>query len=761
MKLDIPYLIANLTIEEKAGLCSGADFWHTKAVERLGLPAIMVSDGPHGLRKQNDQGDHVGINDSIKSVCFPAGSAMASSFDRDLISNVGTLLAEEARAEKVHTLLGPAINIKRSPLCGRNFEYLSEDPYLAGELSASYVAAVQASNVGVSVKHYAANNQEHRRMSVDTLVDERTLREIYLKAFETTVRKSKPWTIMCAYNKINGTYCCENKWLLTDVLRDEWGFDGIVMTDWGAMNERVDALIAGLDLEMPSSNGLNDKKIVAAIEAGELPLEILDRAVEDLLVWIERGLADEPAISSYDKEAHHEASRKTAAQCAVLLKNDGDILPLNKNSKIAFVGPFAKMPRFQGGGSSHINTFKVTSALEACASAGINVSYAAGLADDGITADNELLKAAVEQARAAEVAVIFAGLPDSFESEGYDRSHMDMPQAQNELISAIAAVQPKTVVVLHKGSPITMPWINETAAVLDMYLGGQAVGAATADILFGDANPSGKLAETFPLRLEDTPCYLQFPGDGKSVTYGEGVYVGYRWYDSKKMDVLFPFGYGLSYTNFSISDLKLSSEDLADGDTLEVSVKVTNTGKRPGSEVVQVYISPPAKLARIRPVHELKGFEKVHLDTGETKTITIKLDVNSFTYWSTEQGKWFAAPGIYEIQVGNSSRNLVCTASLELKTSPAPFIYSASTTIGDLIDAGMADILDQMKQGMAATFGGGDESAGNDASEGVINSQMMEEMMAGMPIHALVSFTAMPDGALEGLINLLKQRSTE
>lgn len=761
MKLDIPYLIANLSIEEKAGLCSGADFWHTKAVERLGLPAIMVSDGPHGLRKQNDQGDHVGINDSIKSVCFPAGSAMASSFDRDLISNVGTLLAEEARAEKVHTLLGPAINIKRSPLCGRNFEYLSEDPYLAGELSASYVAAVQASNVGVSVKHYAANNQEHRRMSVDSLVDERTLREIYLKAFETTVRKSKPWTIMCAYNKINGTYCCENKWLLTDVLRDEWGFDGIVMTDWGAMNERVDALIAGLDLEMPSSNGLNDKKIVAAIEAGELPLEILDRAVEDLLVWIERGLADEPAISSYDKEAHHEASRKTAAQCAVLLKNDGDILPLNKNSKIAFIGPFASAPRFQGGGSSHINTFKVTSALEACASAGINVSYAAGIAEDGITADNELLKAAVEQAGSAEVAVIFAGLPDSFESEGYDRSHMDMPQAQNELISAIAAVQPNTVVVLHKGSPITMPWINEAAAVLDMYLGGQAVGAATADLLFGDANPSGKLAETFPLRLEDTPCYLQFPGDGKSVTYGEGVYVGYRWYDSKKMDVLFPFGYGLSYTNFSISDLMLSSEDLADGDKLEVSVKVTNTGKRPGSEVVQVYIAPPAKLTRIRPVHELKGFEKVYLEAGETKTITIKLDVNSFAYWSTEQGKWFAAPGIYEIQVGNSSRNMVCKASIELKTAPAPFKYSASTTFGDLIEAGMTDILEQLKQGMTATFGGSDETPGSGASDGVINSQMMEEMMAGMPIHALVSFTAMPDGALEGLINLLKQRSAE
>ncbi len=495
-------------------------------------------------------------------------------------------------------MLGPAINIKRSPLCGRNFEYLSEDPYLAGELSASYVAAVQAANVGVSVKHYAANNQEFRRMSVDTLVDERTLREIYLKAFETTVRKSKPWTIMCAYNKINGTYCCENKWLLTDTLRDEWGFDGIVMTDWGAMNERVDALKAGLDLEMPSSNGLNDKKIVAAVEAGELPLEVLDRAVQDLLVWFERGLADEPAIASFDKEAHHEASRQAAAQCAVLLKNEGDLLPLDKNSKIAFIGPFAGAPRFQGGGSSHINCFKITSALDACSQENIEATYSAGISDDGITADDELLKVAIEQAKSAEVAVVFAGLPDSFESEGYDRSHMDMPQAQNQLISAIAAVQPNIVVVLHKGSPVAMPWLNEVSAVLDMYLGGQAVGAATVDILFGEANPSGKLAETYPLRLEDTPCYLQFPGDGKSVTYGEGVFVGYRWYDSRKMEVLYPFGHGLSYTSFSISDLKLSTDTLEEGGSVEVSVNVTNTGKdqaRGGS----VYIAPPAKLTKI------------------------------------------------------------------------------------------------------------------------------------------------------------------
>lgn len=760
MKLDIPYLIANLTLEEKAGLCSGADFWHTKAVERLGLPAIMVSDGPHGLRKQDDQGDHVGINDSIKAVCFPAGSAMASSYDRDLISRVGSLLGEEARAEGVHTLLGPAINIKRSPLCGRNFEYLSEDPYLAGELSASYVAAVQAANVGVSVKHYAANNQEFRRMSVDTLVDERTLREIYLKAFETTVRKSKPWTIMCAYNKINGTYCCENKWLLTDTLRDEWGFDGIVMTDWGAMNERVDALKAGLDLEMPSSNGLNDKKIVAAVEAGELPLEVLDRAVQDLLVWFERGLAEEPAIASFDKEAHHEASRKAAAQCAVLLKNEGDLLPLDKNSKIAFIGPFAGAPRFQGGGSSHINCFKITSALDACSQENIEVTYSAGISDDGITADDELLKAAIEQAKSAEVAVVFAGLPDSFESEGYDRSHMDMPQAQNQLISAIAAVQPNIVVVLHKGSPVAMTWLNEVSAVLDMYLGGQAVGAATVDILFGEANPSGKLAETYPLRLEDTPCYLQFPGDGKSVTYGEGVFVGYRWYDSRKMEVLYPFGYGLSYTSFSISELKLTTDTLEEGGSVEVSVNVTNTGKRPGAEVVQLYIAPPAKLTKIRPVHELKGFEKVYLEVGETKSVKINLDVDSFSYWSSEQGKWFAAPGVYTIEVGNSSRDITCSTTIELKTPAALFKYSASTTIGDLMDAGMNDIMDQMKQGMASSLGGG-ENPSDGGSEGVINSQMMQEMMAGMPIHALASFSAMPEGALDGLIEMLKQRSAE
>lgn len=744
MKLDIPYLIENMTLEEKAGLCSGQDFWWTKSVERLGLPAVMVSDGPHGLRKQAQESDHLGLNESVKAVCFPTGSAMASSFDRDLIGRLGEHLGEAARAEKLHTVLGPAINIKRSPLCGRNFEYLSEDPYLAGEMSASYVNAVQSLNVGVSVKHYAANNQEYHRMSVDTIVSERALREIYLAAFEKTVKQAKPWTLMCAYNRLNGEYCCENEWLLNQVLHKDWGFDGIVMTDWGAMNDRVKALKSGLNLEMPSSYGYNDRKLVQAVENGILPMEILDKSVEDLLRWIGKGLAEEPAVQSYDKEAHHTFARKAAAECAVLLKNENDLLPLAKADEVVFIGSFAANPRFQGGGSSHINSFRVSNAVDAAKGAG-NVQYTPGWMEDGETRDADLLDAAVTAAKKAKTAVIFAGLPDSYESEGYDRTHLDIPACQNELIEAVCAVQPHTVVVLHTGSPIVMPWLDKAAAVLNMCLGGQAVGETAVDLLFGDAAPAGRLAETFPCRLEDTPCYLNFPGNDKKVVYAEDVYVGYRWYDSRRMPVLFPFGYGLSYTQFSLRNLSLASRQYNGTGTLEATVEVTNTGKRNGKHVVQLYIAPPENAKQPRPVHELKGFEKVELAPGETQTVQFALDARSFAYYEERIGDWHIESGEYTLQVGGSSRDLPLTATVAVKGKPLPFVWEDATTIGDLMEADKQDALQQVMEKLSAAFGSGEDTDG----EGVISDDMRNAMMEGMPLHSLASFSELPYDFLE------------
>ncbi len=755
MKLDIDYLIENLTVEEKAGLCSGADFWHTKAIERLGIPTIMVSDGPHGLRKQIDSEFHPNLHRSIKAVCFPAGSALSCSFDRSLIQEVGEYLGEEARAENIHTLLGPAINIKRSPLCGRNFEYMSEDPYLAGELSASYVNGVQSKNVGVSVKHYAANSQEYKRMSVDSIVDERTLREIYLKAFEITIKKSKPWTLMCAYNKINGTYCSENKKLLTDIPRGEWGYEGIIMTDWGAMNDRVEALKAGLELEMPSSSGYNDNRIVEAVKNGELDIEILNKTVRNLLEWIELGLNEQPEIKSYDKEQHDSFSRKVAGECGVLLKNNNDILPLKMNGEIVFIGPFAKNPRYQGGGSSHVDSFKVTSAIEAAKDmsaadkkdANLSITHKPGIEDDGITRNEALLKDAVEAAKAGDVAVLFVGLPDSFESESYDRDHMDMPDCQNELIEAVAGVQPNTVVVLHKGSPVTMPWKDKVAAILDMYLGGQAVGGATVDIIFGDVNPSGKLSETSPYRLEDTPCYLNYPGDGKKAYYSEGVYVGYRYYDSRKMEVLYPFGHGLSYTKFNIGDAKVSNQVFDGKGSIHVSVKVKNIGIIAGAEVVQLYISPFNDLLKIRPEKELKGFEKVYLMAGEEREVHFKLDYNSFAYYNVDINDWYVEPGEYKILVGNSSRNICCEASVVLNTENPPFVYSETTTIKEVFDYGKGHVLAPLiKKYREQNFG--------DTS---LDEEIIKEAMRELCVHNVVSFIKISNKEFDEIIENLKK----
>lgn len=756
--LDVKKLVNELTLEEKASLCSGADFWHTEAIDRLNIPAAMVSDGPHGIRKQENLADHMGVAESIKAIGFPTASAMACSFDRDLLHKVGDALGEECVAEDLAVLLGPGINMKRSPICGRNFEYYSEDPVVAGELGAAFVNGVQEHGVGTSLKHFAANNQEWRRMSISAEIDERTLREIYLAAFETVVKKAQPWTIMCSYNRINGVYSCENDWLLNKVLRDEWGFEGLVMTDWGAMDERVPSLKAGLDLEMPDCHGETDKLIVKAVQSGELEESVLDTAVERILTMVDKYLTARKDIDpasmvhplpssverGYDVAAHHALARTTAEQSAVLLKNE-DILPLQKDKKIAFIGEFAKVPRIQGGGSSHINNTSVESALDA---AGDSVSYAQGFHIDEETTDETLLQEAITLAKGSDVAVIFAGLPDSFESEGFDRTHLNMPANQNELIARISEVQPNVVVVLHSGSPIAMPWLDKVAGVLQMYLAGQASGGAAVNLLFGDATPCGKLAETFPLHLEDNPSYLNFPGNREKVCYQEGVFIGYRYYDKKKMDVLFPFGYGLSYTDFTYSNMKVTvnGKNAADVDVIKetdeiiVSADITNTGNCDGAEIVQLYIKNPV-VYEIRPEKELRDFAKVFLKAGETKTVTFTLNARAFSYYETRIHDWYAESGDYEILLASSSRDIRLQDTVSITGSKKiPFVADYVTTCEDVeLFAKDGSALDEMLRGSGfaeATDHDGDDSMGSGTAD------MMKAMFTGTPLHSILSFSS-------------------
>ena len=665
---EIRGLIRRMTLEEKAGLLSGADFWHTKAVERLGVPASMVSDGPHGLRKQDENPDHLGENDSIKAVCFPTACATAASFDTDLVEKMGAALGESCQHERLSVLLGPAVNIKRSPLCGRNFEYFSEDPLLAGKMATALIKGVQSKNVGTSIKHFALNNQEHRRLSSSSDCDERTMREIYFPAFEMAVKEAQPWTVMCSYNRINGVFASENSWLLTDVLRGEWGFEGYVMSDWGAVSDRVAGVAAGLDLEMPASNGVNDRKIVEAVRAGKLDEKAVDLCCERILNIVYRSVENARPETPWDKEAQHRMAADTAAECMVLLKNEGGILPLDREDGIAFIGEFAEKPRFQGGGSSHINCFRITGALEAARNRGLKVTYCPGYSAAKDEAAEAQIAEAAEAARRAKVAVVFAGLPDSYESEGFDRKHMRMPEGQNRLIEAVAAANPNTVVVLHNGSPVEMPWIGRVKAVLESYLGGQAVGEAQVRVLFGDVNPSGHLPETFPLKLEDNPSYLFYGGDARGTEYREGIFVGYRYYDKKKAEVLFPFGHGLSYTTFEFSGLKLSAESVRDTDGLTVTATVKNTGSRAGKAVAQLYVGAVDSDV-VRPVRELKAFSKVALAPGESKEVSFTLDKRAFAYWKQEIHDWYAESGEYTIEVGDSSASLPLKASVRLEST--------------------------------------------------------------------------------------------
>ena len=733
-------LIAQMTLEEKAGLLSGEDFWHTKGVERLGVPRSMVSDGPHGLRKQDEQADHLGINDSIKAVCFPAASATAASFDPDMIEKMGEALGDACQHEKLSVLLGPAVNIKRSPLCGRNFEYFSEDPYLTGVMATALIKGIQSKNVGTSIKHFALNNQEHRRMSSSSECDERTIREIYFPAFEMAVKEAQPWTVMCSYNRINGTFASEHPWLLTDVLRKEWGFEGYVMSDWGAVSDRVAGVAAGLDLEMPASGGINDRKVVEAVKAGKLDEKLVDLCCERILNIIFRYVENAKPETPWDKEAQHLQAAEVAADCMVLLKNEGGILPLNKEDDIAFIGEFAEKPRFQGGGSSHINCFKTTGAVEAAK--GLKVTYARGYDVAADDAPADMIAEAVAAAKKAKVAVVFAGLPDAYESEGYDRTHMRMPESQNKLIEAVAEANPNTVVVLHNGSPVEMPWIGKVKGVLEAYLGGQAVGLAEVKVLFGDVNPSGHLPESFPIKLEDNPSYLFYGGEPAGTDYREGIFVGYRYYDKKKMDVLFPFGHGLSYTTFEYSGLKLSADKIKDTDTVTATVTVKNTGTRAGKTVAQVYVGDvEGYVNAIRPVRELKAFKKVELQPGESKEVSFTLCKRAFATWRCEIHDWFVESGEFSIEVGDSSACLPLKATVTVEsTQKLPAHYDMNSIVMDLMkDPKAKEVIMPLVHGAAAIFGDGE--GGSDVANEAVSEEMTMAMLQYMPLRSMLGFS--------------------
>jgi beta-glucosidase len=746
-------LIAQMTLQEKAALCTGATAWTTPPVERLGVPELFVADGPHGVRRVPEAASMA--IEALPATCFPTASATACSWDRALLHQMGQALAAEAIALGVDVLLGPGVNMKRTPTCGRNFEYFSEDPCLAGELAASLIDGIQSRGVGTSLKHYAANNQEEQRMTISAEVDQRTLREIYLPAFEIAVKKAQPWTVMCSYNRINGVYASEHRQLLTDILKDEWGFEGLVVSDWTAVHDRVAALRAGLDLEMPGPRPRRVQAVVDAVQAGELDEASLDEAVRRILRIVFKA-AETPKGGQYDAAAHHALARQIAAESMVLVKNDG-ILPLRDVSHIAVIGRAAQEAHFQGGGSSHITPTQVDVPIEELRklAGGAQISYSEGYpVDDSSRPD--LIAEAVAAAQAADVALLHIALPTYKESEGYDRADLDLSGQQVALIRAVTAAQPRSVVILNNGSAVAMSdWIDGAAAVLEGWMMGQAGGGAVADLLFGVTNPSGKLAETFPLRLADTPAYLNYPGEAGRVRYGEGVFIGYRYYDAREQAVLFPFGHGLSYTTFAYSAPRVSSPTFRDVDGVLVEVDVTNTGAVAGQEVVQVYVHDCAAGVQ-RPPKELKGFAKVALQPGETQTVAIPLDLRAFAFFHPGHGRWIAEEGDFDILVGASSADLRGAVRVTLQSTAAlPSLLETMSTLRQWLDdpagrAVIAPVYQQVKAGMMATFGSS-EDAGAAEDTGAM------EFLQGIPLPDLLEFMgdslpAAPDAIVDGLL---------
>ena len=660
-------LVAQMTVEEQALLLSGDGAWRTHAIPRLGVPSIAVSDGPHGLRKMVG-----GSIEGLPATCFPTAPALAATWDRDLIREVGAALGREAQAADVQIVLGPGINIKRSPLGGRNFEYFSEDPLLAGRLAAAYIEGVQSEGVGTSLKHFAVNSQETFRMSTSSDLDARTLHEIYLPAFEIAVREAQPWTVMSAYNLVNGIHASEHAELLTGILRRAWGFAGFVMSDWGGINDRVAAVAAGNNLEMPGSGAYNRAKIVDAVRAGRLSTEALAQSAAELVSIVLRASAARQPGAGFDPAVHHALARRVGAESIVLLKNEGDVLPLRPGHKIALLGSFARRPRYQGAGSSQVNPIRLTNTFDELAALigpGL-LTYAPGCDEEGETGP-ELLDEARQAAQAADVAVVFAGLPDSYESEGKERASIDLPPGHVALIETAARAAARVVVVLVNGSTVAMPWLASVSGVLEAWLGGQAGGGAIADVLTGKVNPSGRLAETFPARIEDSPSYPDFPSRSGRAAYGEGVYVGYRHYDRRGLEPLFPFGFGLSYTKFAFTGLRCDRVALNpdDGETVTLEATVKNVGGVAGKEVVQLYVHARTP-AHPGPTRQLRAFAKIDLAPGEEKTVSFTLGRRDFAHYDVDRGGWVVAPGLFDAQVGASSRDLPLTATLDVSARP-------------------------------------------------------------------------------------------
>lgn len=647
-------IINEMSIEEKASLCVGEDYWNSKKIERFDIPNIKMSDGPHGLRVQRESVDNLGINESEISICFPALSTIGNSWNKELAYLLGKTLGEEAKEEKVNIVLGPAVNIKRSPLCGRNFEYISEDPFLAGIIGSEYVKGLQSQNVGACVKHFAVNNQEDRRRTINAIIDERTLREIYLKPFEIILKNSNPWAIMSAYNKVNGEYCTENKHLLKEILRKEWNYNGIVISDWGAENDRVKGLKATHELEMPGGRGNGVNEIVEAVKNRKISEDELNKVVDRIIETAKKCKRKNKELKEYNKEKHHNIALKIAEDSIVLLKNKDNILPLKLNKNIAIIGDMAKSPRYQGSGSSTINPYKIENALDTFLENNIKFEYAKGYERIDLKNDKKLLEEAIKIAEKNEIVIVFAGLTENYESEGIDRKNIDIPINQNKLIQEICKVNNNVIVVLSNGSPIAMPWKDNVKAIITGYLGGEAGGRAIVNCLIGKVNPSGKLSESYPKDLSDTPCYNYYPGTELISEYKESIYVGYRYYDKVNKEVLFPFGFGLSYTQFQYSNLKVNKYD----DKIEVKFKIKNIGKVTGKEIAQIYISQiESKI--YKPNKELKEFVKIKLSPNEEKEIAVKLNRKSFEYYNTETKSWKIEEGTYQIQIGKSSRDIV------------------------------------------------------------------------------------------------------
>ena len=661
-------IIAKLSLEQKCALLSGKNTWQTQEYPKQGVPAIWLSDGPNGLRKQAGAADHLGLNPSVPATCFPTAATMANSWDPELGEEVGRALGEETAANRVNVLLGPGLNVKRSPLCGRSFEYFSEDPYLSGKMAAAYVRGIQENGIAACPKHFAVNSQELRRMASNSVLDERTLRELYLTAFEIVVKEAHPKSIMSAYNKVNDTYANENHHLLVEILRKEWGFDGAVVTDWGGSNDHVEGVKNGSTLEMPSPGLGGARKLLKAVAEGSLTEQEIDLRVDELLeLVLSTTAAMEKAPRKFDEKAHHELARRAAAESIVLLKNEGGILPLKHGKKVALIGDFALTPRYQGAGSSMVNPTRVDSLKDAMEAAELEmIGYCAGYERSG-KPNKAYLDEAVSQAKMADVVILCIGLDESSESEGLDRTHIGIPAVQKEVLNAVTAVNPNVVAVVSAGSVIETDWAAKCKAVVHGYLGGQAGAGAMMEVLTGWQNPCGKLAETIPLRYEDTPAARYFPGRKQNAEYREGLYVGYRYYETANKAVRYPFGYGLSYTTFAYSDLKVNAD--------KVTFTLTNTGSVAGAEIAQLYVAKP-DAAVFRPAKELKGFAKVFLKAGESKTVTIPLDDKTFRYWNVTTDRWEVEGGSYQLLVGANVQDIRLTAEIALPGTGAPDPYA-------------------------------------------------------------------------------------